>query len=220
MSFSRKKIHLVKLSALFVLIPALYLFSSSFLPSGYNGLNLGDRMPMSNLNMMGVSETGYSLESLKKRKGLIVVFSCNTCPFVVGNDNFEGWEKQYDNLNKLASKKEIGFVLVNSNEGKRDGNDSFEEMIKHAKKARYEMPYVVDEKSKLADAFGAKTTPHVFVFDKNDALVYKGSIDNVWDSKRTKTIPYLVNVMDYLAGDSTLIESITPPRGCSIKRKK
>ena len=220
MPFSRKKTYLIKLSALLVLIPALYLFSSSFLPSKDNGLNLGDRMPMSNLDMMGVRETSHSLESLKKRKGLIVVFSCNTCPFVIGNDDFEGWEKQYDNLNKLASEKEIGFVLVNSNEGKRNADDSFEEMIIHAKKARYKMPYVVDEKSKLADAFGAKTTPHVFVFDKNDALVYKGSIDNVWDSKRTKTIPYLVNVVDYLAGNSALIEGKTFPRGCSIKRKK
>jgi thioredoxin-related protein len=220
MSFSRKKTSLIKISALLVLIPALYLFSSSFLPSKDNGLNLGDRMPMSNIDMMGVRGTSHSLESLKKRKGLIVVFSCNTCPFVIGNDDFEGWEKQYNNLNKLATEKEIGFILVNSNEGKRDGDDSFEEMIIHAKKARYKMPYVVDEKSKLADVFGAKTTPHVFVFDKNDALIYKGSIDNVWDSKRTKTIPYLVNVVDYLAGDSALIESTTFPRGCSIKRKK
>ena len=69
-----------------------------------------------------------------KEKGVIVVFSCNTCPFVVGSSYFPGWENQYNALYTLAQNNDIGFVLINSNEAKRDGVDSFEEMTKHAKK--------------------------------------------------------------------------------------
>ena len=72
-----------------------------------------------------------SLSQEAKANGLIVVFSCNTCPFVVGSPNFPGWEEQYDGLKSLAEQNEIGFVLINSNEAKRNGADSFEEMEKH-----------------------------------------------------------------------------------------
>ncbi len=220
MSFSKNKTLFFKLSVLFVLVPTLYLLSSSFISHGDDGLKLGKKMPMSSVKMNGTDNQEYTLESLKKTNGLIVVFSCNTCPFVVGNDGFEGWEKQYNDLNKMASSKEIGFVLINSNEAKRDGDDSMGEMIMHAKKASYTMPYVVDKDSKLANEFGAKTTPHVYVFNSENELIYKGSIDNIWDSKRIETIPYLLNAMDHLTTDSKLIDESTPPRGCSIKRTK
>lgn len=220
MSISRKKSLFFKLSALFVFIPTLYLLTSSFILNGDDGLKIGKTMPMSSSEMMGVDKKQHSLETLKKSNGIVVVFSCNTCPFVIGNDGFEGWENQYNNLSKTASKKDLGFVLVNSNEAKRDGDDSLDEMIKHAKEANYNMPYVVDQDSKLADAFGAKTTPHVFVFNSKNELIYKGSIDNIWDSKRNETVPYLKNVMDHLTDDIKIIEESTPPRGCSIKRTK
>ena len=102
-----------------------------------------------------------------KENGVIVVFSCNTCPFVVGSSYFPGWENQYNALHSMAQNNDIGFVLINSNEAKRDGVDSFEEMKKHAKKNNYLMSYLLDENSKLANFLKAKTTPHVFFFDAN-----------------------------------------------------
>lgn len=220
MSFSRNKTIFFKFSALFVLIPTLVLLITSLKMKDGDSLKIGKKMPLSTLEMTGIDGQNYTLGTLKKTNGIVVIFSCNTCPFVVGNDGFEGWEKQYNDLHQIALRKGFGFVLVNSNEAKREGEDSLDEMINHAKKAKYTMPYVVDQDSKLADEFGAKTTPHVFVFDSKSKLVYKGSIDNIWDSKRTETLPYLINVMDHLTGDTDLIEKSTPPRGCSIKRTK
>ena len=94
-------------------------------------LKTNEIAPMQDVEMKSVDGPLCSLSSLKKDKGLIVVFSCNSCPFVVGSDDFPGWEKQYASLYNEALANNIGFVLVNSNEGKRAQADSYEEMIKH-----------------------------------------------------------------------------------------
>lgn len=181
-------------------------------------LKIGAKMPYPTKKMVNVDQTKLSLSDLKQKNGLIVVFSCNTCPFVVGNDDFPGWEGQYNELHTLAQQNEIGFVLLNSNEAKRDNEDSFTAMVEQAKSKFYSMPYLVDKQSVLANAFGAKTTPHVYVFNGQDKLVFKGSIDNTWDSKRAADDHYLKNAIDFLAGKAELAQDSSVPRGCSIKR--
>jgi len=155
-----------------------------------------------------------------KENGVIVVFSCNTCPFVVGSSYFPGWENQYNALYTLAQNNDIGFVLINSNEAKRDGVDSFEEMTKHAKKNNYSMSYLLDENSELANFLKAKTTPHVFFFDGNFRLIYTGSIDNIWDGKRKKDISFLKNAVNAHVSGKKIKPKQTSPKGCSIKRIK
>jgi thioredoxin-related protein len=182
-------------------------------------LRINDKAPMQNVEMKSINGSVYSLSSLKKDKGLIVVFSCNSCPFVVGADDFPGWEKQYDSLYNEALANNIGFVLVNSNEGKRAQADSYEEMIKHAKEQNYTMPYVVDEKAALADAFGARTTPHVYFFDQTFKLIYTGSIDNSWDKGRKSDEPYLFNAIKAQGKDKKIKPNTTEPKGCGIKRR-
>ena len=182
------------------------------------GLNIGDEIVMNDVKMASTDGKAYSLDDMKMENGLIVVFSCNTCPFVVGSENFAGWENKYNDLYKLASDKKIGFVLVNSNEAKRGDEDSMAEMKAHAAKKGYNMKYVVDENSKLANAFGGRTTPHVFFFDKNKKLIYTGAIDNTVDSKRASDDNYLVNAIENYSAGKSLQTAETPPRGCSIKR--
>lgn len=214
---NRKRFTLI----LFLFVIPTFMLCSAFINSGGDdSLKIGKKMPLPNRAMPGVDGSAHSLDELMKENGLIVIFSCNTCPFVVGNDDFEGWEKQYNALNKIATEKKIGFILVNSNEAKRDGADSMDEMKSHASEANYQMPYVVDPNSELANAVGAKTTPHVFVFNAGRKLIYKGSIDNTWDSKRTEEENYLNDVMNYLEEGGKLKENSTLPRGCSIKRVK
>jgi len=202
------------------LLPTFVLLMSFIIVEGDDELKFGEKVPLTDELLENIDGTSLSLEGLKKENGLIVIFSCNTCPFVVGNEDFEGWEKQYNDLYDAAQKSGLGLVLINSNEAKRDGDDSMKEMKSHAKKANYKMPYLIDKNSKLADAYGAKTTPHVFVMDKESKLVYKGSIDNIWDSKRTAIEPYLYDVIAYLSEGKELKNNDTPPRGCSIKRLK
>jgi hypothetical protein len=198
----------------------LVVFTSAYLSSDPKPLKIGKSAPLQAEKMRNIDGTEKSIADIKLEKGVLVIFSCNTCPFVVGNEHFAGWEKQYNALNELAKTNKIGMVLINSNEGKRDKDDSFDAMVEHSKKLGYTMPYLLDRNSKIADAFGAKTTPHVFLFNADMKLVYSGSIDNTWDTKRTSDTPYLMNAINELAADTKISLKETPPRGCGIKRLK
>jgi hypothetical protein len=185
-----------------------------------DGLAIGKKMPLMNYEMIGSDDATHTLMDLKEENGLIVVFSCNTCPFVVGSSSFEGWEGQYNDIYEKAQANNIGMVLVNSNVAKREGDDSKEEMAKHKKELGYEMPYVIDKDAKLADAMGAKTTPHVYMFNGSGKLVFKGSIDNSWDTKRESLETYLYDAIAAVGNGTEIPVTSTTPRGCSIKRAK
>lgn len=201
-------------------ILALSLLILSFSVKKDDEFLIGDKAPLVDYSMKGIDNQNTDLKSALGKNGLLVVFSCNTCPFVVGNENFVGWEKQYNDLFAKAKDQNINFVLINSNEAKREDDDSFENMQKHALEKQYKMSYLVDTDSKLANAFGAKTTPHVFLLDSDLKLAYKGSIDNSWDNSRTETIAYLENALKELSTKTKISQNTSEPRGCSIKRKK
>ena len=139
--------------------------SFSFLnKDAIKSIEIGTNAPMSELEMKDVSNENVSLSTLKKENGLLVIFSCNSCPFVVGNEKTEGWEGRYNELFDLSQENKIGMVLVNSNEAKRETADSFIRMKERSKKMNYKANYILDKNNKLADAFGASTTPHVCSF--------------------------------------------------------
>ncbi len=211
-----KAIAIVLLSGLF-LVSFTHLSIRKTLEEGFT---VGQSAPMTTLEMANIDNSMQTLEKLKKSKGLLVVFSCNTCPFVIGSADFAGWEKQYNDLNTLAQKAEIGMVLINSNEGKRADEDSFEAMQKHAKEMSYSMPYLLDKNAVLADAFGANRTPQVYLLDKDLKLIYKGSIDNTWDPKRTEENNNLKNAIANVSNNEVVKVSNTVAVGCSIKRVK
>lgn len=180
---------------------------------GNEELNIGDKAPMSDKGMIDISGSEMSLDDLKKDNGLLVIFSCNTCPFVIG------WEDQYPLLADITERNNIGMVLVNSNEKKRDGDDSMEEMISHAKEAGYKSAYVIDKDNQLADAFGARTTPHVYLFDKDMKLIYKGSINDKYENKdKEATKFYLQDAIVNMMSGKTPDPAETRQIGCSIKR--
>lgn len=210
-----KKI-ILSLGTLFIITFAFLSFTTQ--QTTENELSIGDKMPGGELSMKNIDRKSFSLNQLKKENGLIVIFSCNTCPFVVGSDNFEGWEKEYNELYEFAKETNIGFTLVNSNEAKRENEDSFENMQKHASKMGYRMTYLVDKNSELANLFGAKTTPHVFFFDQNNQLIYKGAISNAWDPKKTQIDSYLYNAIKYTSASHAIDVQSSQPKGCSIKR--
>ena len=175
-------------------------------------IEIKDEMPNMDYEMKSVNGISYSLNNLKEKNGIIILFTCNTCPFVVK------WEDRYKLLEELAKKNNIGLVYINSNYKKRDGDDSYEEMKKHAKKMNYRFPYLLDEKSKLANSFGAKTTPHIFMFNSNLQLAYKGAIDdNYEDINKVKEF-YLEDAIKQLVKGKRIKISETKPVGCSIKR--
>lgn len=179
----------------------------------YEMLAIGSKAPKADVKMEDISGKKLSLADIKKEKGLLVIFSCNTCPFVLA------WEDRYPGLGELSAKNNIGMVLVNSNEARRSGVDSKDEMKKHAEEKNYNCAYVIDEKSELANAFGAKTTPHVYLFDKDMKLVYRGAIDDSEGREENKPKElYLKNAIENLSAGKLITPSETKQVGCSIKR--
>ena len=155
-----------------------------------------------------------TLRELHQKHGLLVVFSCNTCPFVLQ------WEDRYNDLYDLCQKNGIGMVLINSNEAKRQGDDSAERMKQKAEKEGYKMPYLVDERHKLADAMGARTTPHIFLFNENTRLAYRGLMDDNGKDKDAVAKQYLADAIGKLLAGDTPDPQTTKAIGCSIKRVK
>ena len=201
--------------SLFILIP---FFIGPNEPTKIESLKIGAKAPMSSHKMKEVSGKEFSLNSLKQENGLLVIFSCNTCPFVIGNDNMDGWENRYNETYEFCKLHKIGMVLINSNEAKRDRGDSFKDMLQHSKNKMYDSPYLIDKNHLLADAFGASTTPHVFLFNNELELVYKGAIDDNVKSKKDVKETWLKNAVSSLGKGEKIAIPETRNSGCSIKR--
>lgn len=176
-------------------------------------LEIGATIPNSEDLMINVSDEKMSLINNFNENGLLVVFSCNTCPFVIM------WEDRYRQLEKMCQTNNVGMVYINSNEAKRDGDDSLEAMKNHAKTMGYTFPYLIDQNSVLANAFGAKTTPHVFLFNKNKKLVYKGAIDDNYRDISQVNKTYLLDAIEQMVEGLDIHIKKTNAKGCSIKRK-
>ncbi len=176
-------------------------------------LNPGDALPASNVEMRNIDGKKITLKSAMTQNGLLVMFSCNTCPFVIKNQSITRKTMDY------AKAHNVGMVIINSNEAKRDGEDSYQEMAIYAKKQGYFIPYLADDNSKVADEFGANHTPEVFLFDKNGKLVYKGAMnDNPSDPNGYKKM-YITDAIDAMVDGKEINPKTTKSIGCSIKRK-
>ncbi|NBQ47095.1 MAG: thioredoxin family protein [Sphingobacteriia bacterium] len=194
---------------LFVL-SGLVLTSAMLLPPG-EALALNAPIPMPDYKMKNVSGQSTSLAEAKKEKGLLVIFSCNTCPYVKLSAS------RIREYSDYCLANQIGCVIVNSNEAQRTEDDSFEEMVKYYKSQKLKAFYTVDENSQLADAFGARSTPQCFLFDTK-GLVYKGAIDdNVKDPSAVKE-HYLKDAITAVIKNQTPSKQETKSIGCTIKR--
>ena len=176
-------------------------------------LAIGDKAVHPDVKMKDVSGVEISLNDALKENGLLVMFSCNTCPFVVA------WEDRFNEVKEWADKNDVGMIVLNSNYQKRSGADSFEEMKKKAEAKDYSFNYVVDEESKIANAFGGQTTPHVFLFDGDMKLAYKGAIDDNYKDADGVKNAYLKDALISLGNDKSIAIAETKPLGCGIKRK-
>ena len=185
----------------------IVLFSFSFAGE----LKIGQKSPGTNLFLKNVDGNNLTLKQLKKENGILVIFSCNTCPWVVR------WQDRYNSLAKLCSLNDIGFVAVNSNARLHNSVDSFDEMIYHAAVNDYQFPYVLDKNAELAKLFGAMKTPHVYLFNKNDILVYRGAIDdNAKDANKVNK-KYLEDAIISSSKEEKIKVKTTKALGCSIK---
>lgn len=199
-------------SKLLVLIVILASFNNANL--NLVPLKIGQKMPRQFTRIRAVNNTHYVLKDMYKENGLCVLFSSNTCPFVIS------WEGRFNQIHDQCVKNKIGFVVLNSNEDKRKGNDSFFEMQKRAKDKQYKFIYAEDKNSKMADALGAQFTPEVFLFDKFQVLEYKGAIDDNMKDEKLVKIAYLKNAIESLGKNKKPTIKESNIVGCDIKRLK
>ncbi|WP_126246544.1 thioredoxin family protein [Chitinophaga rhizosphaerae] len=176
-------------------------------------LDIGAKMPKADVKMKDVSGRELSLNDAKKANGLLVMFSCNTCPYVVRNQD------RTRAICQFAQKNNIGVILVNSNEAARTGGDSFEAMQAYARHQSYQWPYVVDKDNQVANAFNADRTPECYLFDKSSTLVYKGAIDDNPGSATEVKEKYLQTAIQSMVAGKPIANPSTASVGCGIKRK-
>ncbi len=176
-------------------------------------LALGSSIPKAEIRMKDVSGKLISLSDVRTPNGLLVMFSCNTCPYVEKN------QARTRAIGSLAQEKGIGFIVLNSNEGSRDQDDSYKDMQQYARAQQYAWPYTIDSKNELADAFGASRTPECYLFDSDGKLVYQGAIDdNPADQSKIKRKHLELAINEMLEGKDVTVKK-SRSVGCSIKRK-
>ena len=176
-------------------------------------LPIGASIPNTEVKMKDISGKEVSFKDAQKKNGLLVMFSCNTCPVV------KKYQSRSNEVCKYAMSKEIGVILLNSNEAYRDNGDSYDDSKEYGKKNGYAWHYVMDNNSVMADAFGANRTPECFLFNSAGKLVYHGAIDDNSGSPEEVTRKHAIIAIDEMVGGKDISQKETRSVGCTIKRK-
>lgn len=178
------------------------------------GYMVGDKAE--DFSLKNVNGKMVALADFKKAKGFIVVFTCNHCPYA------QAYEQRIIDLDKKYSKLGYPVIAINPNDPEIEPDDSYENMKKQAKKAKYSFPYLLDEGQKVYPKFGATKTPHVYVLSKKETeytVEYIGAIDNNSKDATQVTERYVENAVDALLKGEKPVVTSTKAIGCGIKHK-
>ncbi len=155
-----------------------------------------------------------SMSSFKDAKGFILIFDCNTCPYS------KAYNERIIALNEKYASHGFPVIAINPNDPGMSPGDSFEEMVKQAKRKGYRFPYLVDETQEITRAYGATNTPHTFVLRKDRSqlkVAYIGAIDNNTQSAQAADKKYVEMAVDALLAGTEIQSTRTKAIGCSIK---
>jgi peroxiredoxin len=183
-------------------------FAQSFTP-----IAIGSSVPMNDVKLKDVSGKEISLKDAAGKNGLLVMFSCNTCPYVIKNQD------RTKEICEYAKANGYGVIIINSNEDLRSNDDSYDAMQKYAAEQGYKWNYVVDTDSKLANAFGATRTPENFLFNADGKLVYHGAIDDNPSDPSDVKEQFLRTALNENAAGKEVTKKESKSVGCSIKRR-
>lgn len=198
---------------LFSALPVAAIAAMTLFPVS-DPLPIGASLPKADQKMLNTAGEKVSFADAKKKNGLLVMFSCNTCPYVVKN------QERTNEVSKYALANDIGVVILNSNEAYRGNEDSYDAMKEYAADQGYKWHYLVDKNSEMADAFGANKTPECFLFDNNDKLVYHGAIDDNPSDAGAVSRKHLSTAIDEMKSGRDVSVKESKSVGCSIKRNK
>lgn len=170
-------------------------------------LPLGQKAP--SFHLPATDEKTYALSDFDKYDTLVVIFTCNHCPYVIGSDEV---------TRKTAEKfPDVGFVAINSNSERTYPTDSFAHMVERMAKEKFPWVYLRDKSQDVARAYGALRTPHFFLFDKARKLIYTGrGVDSPKDTSKMKSNDLERALEEHLAGKPISVP-LTNPIGCNVK---
>ena len=164
-------------------------------------------------DLPATDERRYSLASFTDAKALVVVFSCNHCPYVVASE---------DRMNRLwadYSPRGVAMIAINSNDVEQFPADSFERMVERARQKGFKFPYVQDVTQEVARKYGALRTPHFYVFDSARRLRYTGRMDDSPRQPAAAKTHELRDALDAVLAGKPVKVPMTNPLGCNVKWK-
>lgn len=180
-------------------------------PESGAGLALGAPVPAATTKMKNVDGKMVSIADVKGKAGTLVIFTCNHCPFA------RAWEERIAELGNGYARKGVGVILINANDPTKHEDDGYVQMQERAKSRGMQVPYVVDETSAVARAFGASVTPEAFLFDKNGKLAYHGAIDDNHRDAGKVQKRYLKDALDAVTAGKAPAVQESKSMGCGIK---
>ena len=172
-------------------------------------LSLGDQIPEFSLPATdGSSHDARDGDA----PATVVVFTCNHCPYALA------WHERIADVARDYAPQGVRLLAVNPNDAERYPRDSMEAMRRRVEAESWPMPYLRDESQSVARTFGARTTPDVFVFDRQGRLRYRGAPDADYDDP-SQNARWLRSALDAVLEGAELERAETTPVGCSIKWK-
>ncbi|MCB0080309.1 MAG: thioredoxin family protein [Caldilineaceae bacterium] len=172
-------------------------------------LDLGDSAP--DFNLRATDGNTYSLADFADAKALVIFFTCNHCPYVVGSD-----EVTRQTAEKYASQG-VKFVGINANSANTHPDDDYPHMVERMQEHNFPWTYLRDESQDVALAYGALRTPHFYVFDADRKLVYTGrGVDNPRETSKM-TVNDLDNALAAHLAGKAISQPLTNPIGCNVK---
>ncbi len=172
-------------------------------------LQIGDHAP--GFQLPGVDGHAFRLEEFAGKPILVVIFSCNHCPYV------QAYEDRMISIQRDYRGHGVQLVAINSNDDTDYPQDSFNAMVERATAKAFNFPYLRDADQSVAKAYGATHTPQLFVFDHGRKLRYTGKIDDNWQNPAAVKRQYLREALDALSGGAAPAEAETHAIGCTIK---
>lgn len=172
-------------------------------------LELGKKAP--DFSLLATDGKTYSLKDFEQYKYLVVFFTCNHCPYVVGSDE----------ITRCTAEKHahsgVKFVAINSNSESTYLEDDYSHMVSRMKTFKFPWVYLRDSKQSIAKVYGALRTPHFYVFNEKRELVYTGrNVDSPRDTGKV-TINNLDIALLELTEGKEITLPVTNPIGCNIK---
>lgn len=176
-----------------------------------HGIAIGAAMPAADAPLLDVDGRTITLAGSVGRKGTLVLFICNHCPWV------KAWQPRIAAVGNAALGKGIGVVAVNANDPAAYPEDAFDVMVTRAKEVGYRFAYAADTTSATAIAFGATHTPEAFLFDAKGKLVYHGAVDDNAQEPENVRDRWLANAVDAVAAGKPVATAESKALGCTIK---